>query len=62
MRNSMLVLNAPGAAAGIKEAQGYGQVEPWEAIAIVAGIFLVAYLLMHDNDDDETSTTTTTGT
>ena len=54
---------APGGAAGIREAQGYGQIEPWAAIAIVAGIFLVAYLLMHDEDDDDgPSTTGTTGT
>jgi len=54
---------APGAAAGIKEAQGYNQIEPWAAIAIVAGIFLVGVLLIGDNDDDDhTTSTSTTGT
>ena len=50
----------PGGAAGIRQAQGEG-IEPWAAIAIVAGIFLVGVLLLHE-DDDDTSSPSTTGT
>ena len=52
-----------GGAAGIKQAQGQG-VEPWAAIAIVAGIFLAGVLLLQagDDDDDDNGGPSTTGT
>jgi hypothetical protein len=50
----------PAGAAGIKQAQGQG-IEPWAAIAIVAGIFLVGVLLL-ESDDDDSGGPSTTGT
>ncbi|HWL92373.1 MAG TPA: hypothetical protein VNT79_02475 [Phycisphaerae bacterium] len=51
----------PGGVAGIKQAQGQG-IEPWAAIAIVAGIFLVGVLLLEEDDDDDNGGPSTTGT
>jgi hypothetical protein len=45
----------PGAAAGIKEAQGIEN-SPWLGIGIVAGIVIIAWILLDDDDDDDDST------
>ena len=47
----------PGGAAGIKEAQGIEN-SPWLGIGLVAGIILVAWLLLDDDEDDEAPTST----
>jgi len=46
-----------GGAAGIKEAQGFDN--PLLALGIVAGIFLIGVLLLHDDDDDNDGPATT---
>ena len=42
----------PGGAAGIKEAQGIEN-SPWLGIGIVAGIVIIAWVLLDDDDDDD---------
>lgn len=42
----------PGGAAGIKEAQGIEN-SPWLGLGIVAGIVIIAWVLLDDDDDDE---------
>jgi hypothetical protein len=43
----------PGGAAGIKEAQGFDENSPWLGLGIVAGIVIIAWILLDDDDDDE---------
>ncbi len=42
----------PGGAAGIKEAQGIEN-SPWLGLGIVAGIVIIAWVLLDYDDDDE---------
>jgi hypothetical protein len=42
----------PGGAAGIKEAQGIEN-SPWLGLGIVAGIVIIAWVLLDDDDDDD---------
>lgn len=42
----------PGGAAGIKEAQGIEN-SPWLGLGIVAGIVIIAWILIDNGDDDE---------
>ena len=51
----------PGAAAGIKEAQGVEN-SPWLGIGVVVGLFVAGVLLLDDDDDDDGGTSTSTGT
>ena len=49
----------PGGAAGIKQAQGIED-SPWLGIGIVAGIVIIAWILLDDGDDDDEAPTTGT--
>jgi hypothetical protein len=42
----------PGGVAGIKEAQGIEN-SPWLGLGIVAGIVIIAWVLLDDDDDDD---------
>src|SRR6185503_5940988 len=46
----------PGGAAGIKEAQGIED-SPWLGLGIVAGIVIIAWVLLDDDDDDDETPT-----
>jgi hypothetical protein len=46
-----------GGAAGIKEAQGIEN-SAWLGIGLVAGIVLIAWLLLDDDDEDDSSSGT----
>ena len=47
-----------GGAAGIKQAQGIED-SPWLGIGIVAGIVIIAWILLDDDDDSEAPSTGT---
>ena len=49
-----------GGAAGIKEAQGFDENSPWLGLGIVAGIVIIAWVLLDDDDDDEEAPSTGT--
>jgi hypothetical protein len=49
----------PGGAAGIKQAQGIED-SPWLGLGIVAGIVIIAWVLLDDNDDDDEAPSTGT--
>jgi hypothetical protein len=49
----------PGGAAGIKQAQGGWEDNPWVGLGIVAAIVIIAWVLLDDDDDDETPSTGT---
>ena len=49
----------PGGAAGIKEAQGIEN-SPWLGLGIVAGIVIIAWVLLDDDDEDEEAPSTGT--
>jgi hypothetical protein len=49
----------PGSAAGIKEAQGSWENNPWVGLGLVAAIVIIAWILI-DNDDDEEAVSTGT--
>ena len=51
----------PGGAAGIKEAQGIEN-SPWLGLGIVAGIVIIAWVLLDDGDDDDDDEAPSTGT
>jgi hypothetical protein len=51
----------PGGAAGIKEAQGIEN-SPWLGLGIVAGIVIIAWILIDNDDDDEEEEAPSTGT
>ena len=48
-----------GGAAGIKEAQGIEN-SPWLGLGIVAGIVIIAWVLLDDDDDDDEAPSTGT--
>jgi hypothetical protein len=50
---------SPGGAAGIKQAQGFGD-SPWLGIGVVVGLFVAGVLLLDDDDDDDGGTSTGT--
>jgi len=49
-----------GGAAGIKEAQGFDENSPWLGLGIVAGIVIIAWILLDDDDDDDEAPSTGT--
>ena len=49
-----------GGAAGIKEAQGFDENSPWLGLGIVAGIVIIAWVLLDDGDDDDEAPSTGT--
>jgi hypothetical protein len=50
----------PGAAAGIKQAQGEWENSPWVGLGLVAAIVIIAWILLDDDDEDEETPTTGT--
>jgi hypothetical protein len=47
----------PGAAAGIKQAQGFED-SPWLGLGLVAAVVVIAWILLDDDDDDDSSSGT----
>jgi hypothetical protein len=50
----------PAGAAGIKQAQGFDENSPWLGLGIVAGIVIIAWVLLDDDDEYEEAPSTGT--